>query len=134
MKQSLSLVLFAAAAIVAGTTFAQAPQGQSSDIAALRRSVARLEAQVAALEAQAADEEQVDEIDEILAYLEKQAQAGSQLQGTLAEADKQGFTWGVNPNAHELVLNGIDTLAGSLQQGLPERKAKGEEEPRGGRR
>jgi len=123
MKQSLSLILFAAAAIVAGTTFAQAPQGQSSDIAALRRDVARLEAKVAALEALAV-EEQVDELDGVFDYLEAQAAAAKQLQSMMADAEKKGFSWGINPEAHELVLDGINSLATSMQKDLPERKAK----------
>jgi hypothetical protein len=127
MKQSLSLILIAAAALVAGTTFAQAPQGQSSDIAALRRDVARLEAKVAALEALAV-EEQVDELDGIFEYLEAQAAAAKTLQAKMAEADTEGFTWGVNPKAHELVLTGIEGLAASMQQGLPKRKAKADDQ------
>jgi hypothetical protein len=52
-------------------------------------------------------------------YLQQQAQTAKTLAVQLEAADVAGFTWGVNPNAHELVLNCLKTFAVSTQKKVP---------------
>jgi len=52
-------------------------------------------------------------------YLAAQAASAKVLARTMDQADDAGFTWGVNPNAHELVLDGIRAHSKSIQKDLP---------------
>jgi len=117
MKHSLSLSLFALAALVCGSTFAQAPRTQDPDVAALQRDVVRLQSELALLLAAAEDEE--GQIDEVLEYLNAQAASAEFLQEKLADSEDKGFTWGINPDSRIVMLEGFNDFVNTLQTDVP---------------
>jgi hypothetical protein len=70
----------------------------------------------------------------VMDYLAAQAKSAQALGATMDQADEAGFTWGVNPNAHTLVLDGIRALSRSIQKDVPGPKEEPEPEPTGRRR
>ena len=70
----------------------------------------------------------------VMDYLAAQAKSAQALAVTMDQADKAGFAWGVNPNAHTLVLDGIRALSQSIQKDVPGPKEEPEPEPTGRRR
>ena len=117
MKHSLSLSLFALAALVCGSTFAQAPRTQDPDVAALKRDVVRLQSELALLIAVSEDEE--GQIDEVLEYLNAQAASAKFLQEKLADSEDKGFTWGINPDSRIVMLEGFNDFVNTLQTDVP---------------
>jgi hypothetical protein len=126
MKHSLSLALFALAAIVCGSTFAQAPKGQDSELALLKRDVARLQAEVSQLKEQSAGGEEAD-LKEIVAYLQSQAKGAAHLQKMLAESEDKGFTYGINPDSRVAMLEGFNHFVNALQTDVPGATAAGDD-------
>jgi hypothetical protein len=118
MKHSLSLSLFALAALVCGSTFAQAPRAQDSEVSLLKRDVARLQAEVAQLKEAAAPDGGTD-LQEVVEYLQSQAKGAEQLQKMLADAEDKGFTYGINPDSRVAILQGFNQFVNTLQADVP---------------
>ncbi|TDJ78013.1 MAG: hypothetical protein E2O39_01695 [Planctomycetota bacterium] len=70
----------------------------------------------------------------VMDYLAAQAKSAQALGATIDQADKAGFAWGINPEAHTLVLDGIRALSRSIQKDVPGPKEAPEPEPTGRRR
>jgi hypothetical protein len=67
-------------------------------------------------------------------YLAAQADSAKALSVAMDAADEAGFTWGVNPDAHTFVLDGIRSRAAAIQKNVPAPAPEPEPEPTGRRR
>lgn len=67
-------------------------------------------------------------LDETSRYLESQARAAKDLQGTFDAAEKAGYTAGINFRSRELLLAGWRSYTGTLQKGVPGRKPGGKDD------
>ena len=127
MMNKLTLGLFAVAALAVGTSFAQSPKAQdpATEIAELKRQVARLQADVNLLkQSNAAGDEAEQKLQSVMAYIEAQAKAAAGLQKVLADSEAKGFTFGINPESREVLLAGFNSFAEVLQSDVP-----GDDEP-----
>lgn len=69
-----------------------------------------LEARVAALEAQ---------VFEVQEYLQAQAKAAAAMDVRFNESEAAGFTWGINPESREILLQGFRDFSSSLRKNVP---------------
>lgn len=93
-----------------------------------------LEARVAALEmALAAEKQRNDEtraqLEQTLAYLDKQAKAAQTLLGVLDESEAQGFAMGENWHSRETLLAGLRAYWRGAEGGLPKPAAPAKPAP-----
>ena len=122
MMNKVILGLFAVAAIAVGSSFGAPPKAQdpSTEIADLKRQIARLQADVNMLKAGAAAGDEAQQgVRELMGYVEAQAKAAAGLQKVLADAEQKGFTFGINPESREVLLAGFNSFAEVLQSELP---------------
>ena len=61
---------------------------------------------------------------ETIAYLEALGKTASSMESTLSEAEKAGFTAGINPRSREVLLAGWRKQLGQLQKGVPSLEKK----------
>ena len=119
MKHSLSLALFALAALVCGSTFAQAPRTQDPSVAALKRDLVALQVEVAQLKEQVGTVEGDVTLQDVVDYLQAQAKSARYLQDKLADSEDKGFTWGINPDSRIVMLEGFNDFVNTLQTDVP---------------
>lgn len=122
MKSPLTVVLFVTAAL-SGLALARPAQPQK---ASLESRVQALETQLAEQKAVnqtvASDLREVRELAEAtVAYLDAQAKAAQDMQGTLDQSEELGFTYGINPRSREVLLAGWREVLATMQADLPKR-------------
>lgn len=98
-RTSLSVVALLA------TTFGAYTQGENQ---ALTKRVENLETRLA----------------EVEDYLASQAQAAQELAGALDQSEKEGFTYGMNPESRHTLLRGLRQVTSAAQKGVPGAPAK----------
>lgn len=106
-RLSLSLVALGA------TAFGSYTQGENQ---ALGKRVETLESRLEAVED----------------YLAAQAKAGQVLASTLDQSEKEGFTYGINPESRQTLLRGLHEVASTAQANVPGVKKAAGSKPNGG--
>ena len=99
---------------------------------ALEKQVVDLKAELAALKkapaqaspvaGQPTPEQYADlrrQMDEVLAYLEAQAQSAEALSAALEDSRVKGFTFGINPDSRIVMLDGFGQFTMALQTNVP---------------
>lgn len=107
-------LLITGSLVVNGSSLAE----DDSDVRALidlqAREIAELRMQVT---------ENKDLMEMTLKYLDVQASAAKSLESTLSEAEKLGFTAGINSHSREALLRGWRSYLSNQQSGVPRTKA-----------
>lgn len=122
MKPSLLFSVLVLALVITTQTFAQAPRAAASqdvrvEFEQMKRDLTRLNQEVAALKAVKAPKP--EEFQEVVAYIQTQAAASSELKRVLAESEEKGFTYGINPDSRIVLLAGFEKFATALESSVP---------------
>ena len=64
-------------------------------------------------------------VQEVEDYLATQAQAAQVLASALEQSDKEGFTYGINPESRHTLLRGLREIAAAAQKDVPGAKQAG---------
>ena len=137
MNRKLGLSVLGAA-LVAATAFSLAgnPPGQSD----LQKEVDRLRADVNELKKKSADADVKEELKktqaqlvETQSYLVSLGESSQALAEALNDAEKKGFTFGINPDSRIALLQGLHEFCDSLHRNVPGAKEKAGEGANGGR-
>jgi septal ring factor EnvC (AmiA/AmiB activator) len=136
MKCNWTLVSLSLAA-VCGLALAQQPVPKPAPpkLDALQKEVAMLRDEVAALKKAvpppAANTDKLAAelketralVEQLVAYVRAQAEGAGQLSQVLADSEKKGFTYGINPDSRIVLLQGLNSFVDALQTNLPVAKA-----------
>ena len=140
MKTLPAISIVCAASLLFGLATAQSPAQPEQDVATLRAEVAALRAEVDKLKSTDASEleTQLEEtralVDQLAEWSRTQAAGADALTRALTDSQEKGFTFGINPESREVLLAGIRSFAGGMQQGVPEAAKEPEPTGRRGRR
>lgn len=119
MKSFPLLLVAACTLFVAAPALTQAPAPSKSAPATEKdKELEELRGKLDALQQEA--KLQSARIDQLTRYLEAQAKAAQAMQDTLAQSEKEGFTYGINPRSREILLNGWREQLSTLQRDLPQ--------------
>ncbi len=125
MKNLLPIAFVVAAA--AGFGLAQDDTPPATPQSDLEKRVAALEQQVATLNRDMAARTQL--LEDTTRYLNAQAKAAESMLTTFDQAEKQGFTAGINFASRETLLAGFRAYMNAQKAGLPKPAAKTAEKP-----
>lgn len=132
MKRTVGLSVACLALCAAAFSLATTPPAQSDlqkEVERLRVEVAELKRKVGTAEPERLRKELEDAkrlADETSAYLSAQADAAASLIEALRDAEKKGFTFGINPDSRVVLLQGFQTFCEGLQKNVPGRKPEAE--------
>ena len=124
MKRQLEIICLALAGL-SGAVAAQAGQENSSlkdRISVLEQQVTQLKARAgsAPAPAEAVETAELKErVDELVKYVHENAKSAKNLKVLMDIAKEKGFNAGINPDAHALVLQGLNEFADAMQVNLP---------------
>lgn len=128
MQRTLGLFVACVALGAAAFSLAPSPAPQSDlqkEVERLRVEVAELKRKVGNTEAEVLRKELDDakkKVEETATYLNAQADAAATLVEALRDAEKKGFTFGINPESRVALLQGFQTFCDGLQKNVPGRK------------
>lgn len=135
MKRTLGLSVACLALVAAAFSLAPTRPQQNDlqkEFDRLRIEVAELKRKsaggdVEALRAELKDANQ--KLTETVGYLAAQADAAAALLDAVKDAEKKGFTFGINPDSRVVLLQGFQSFCEGLQKNVPGRKVAVEVAP-----
>jgi len=139
MKSRTGAVVVLLAALAGGLAFSNpsSPSSAAQDPAAERMD--KLEADLAAakLRIEALSNEVAEakkKMDATAKYAENQAKAAAAMTEALDQAEREGFTYGINPNSRHTLLRGWREMLATAQEDVPEVEAPPPPAPPAGKR
>ncbi|MCE9593958.1 MAG: hypothetical protein K8S98_07190 [Planctomycetes bacterium] len=135
MKRTLGLSVACLALVAAAFSLAPTRPQQNDlqkEFDRLRIEVAELKRKsaggdVESLRAELKDANQ--KLTETVGYLAAQADAAAALLDAVKDAEKKGFTFGINPDSRVVLLQGFQSFCEGLQKNVPGRKVEVEVAP-----
>jgi hypothetical protein len=117
MKTSVITMLVVGAAVAALAFAAPARTTDDPKKDAKAQELEELRLKCDALEATVAENK--TKLDQVLKYLNAQAEAARSMQATLDDSEQQGFTYGINPNSRIVLLEGWRAQLATQQEAVP---------------
>ncbi len=114
----LAPLTLVSAAFFAGSFSVGAAPTQDAEGQDLAARVDALEKRIATLEN--TKDSASARLDDTIAYLAGQADASKGLEASIAEAERLGFTKGINYESREVLANGLRAYCAAQQKGLPD--------------
>ncbi|MFN0008577.1 MAG: hypothetical protein ACKVXR_11800 [Planctomycetota bacterium] len=140
MKSRTAAVVVLLAALVGGMAFSQDPPARAAarqDPVAERIDKLEAELATAKLRIEALSTEISDvktKMGATAKYAESQAKAAAEMESVLAQAEREGFTYGINPDSRHTLLRGWRELLATAQKDVPEVEAPPPPAPAVGKR
>ena len=107
MKSRIGAVVVVLAALACGIAFSQeppVPDPEADRVDRLEQELAATRLRVESLSTELADTQK--QMTHVLRYLEDQAKAASAMEGVIDQAERAGFTYGINADSRHILLRG----------------------------
>jgi len=140
MKSRTAAVVALLAALVGGMAFSQDPPARASAgqdpvaerIDKLEADLATAKLRIEALSTELADAK--TKMGAAVKYADNQAKAAAEMEAVLDQAEREGFTYGINPDSRHTLLRGWRELLATAQKDVPEVEAPPPPTPPAGKR
>ena len=120
MKQQLGAVVLISSVLLAGLAFSQNPPAKDpfdKRVEKLEKDLGEARAKLDAVTAESTETKA--RLAATVKYLEQQSKAAAAMAQVLDDAEKAGFTYGINPDSRTMLLRGWRDQIAASQKGLP---------------
>ncbi|MBK7876454.1 MAG: hypothetical protein IPJ77_11995 [Planctomycetes bacterium] len=127
---TVAALSFANRSETAGSTALAAPQ--AGDTKDAKKDAAAMELEALKLKCDALGAELADTkgaLEQVVKYLDAQSQHAKAMEAVLDDAEKKGFTFGINPESREVLLKGWREQCAALQRDVPALKPAKKDAP-----